>query len=171
MLKGESIDLKLVERDELPILYKWFNDPGFTGRFEPVEQTTKTGLEKQYDELKDANWFFINLKDGSPIGFIANFKRLDWQVIGYYLVDEERGKGYGSEAVKMIVDYVFMLQKVVRIQAETHPDNIASQRVLLKNGFKKEGVIRKSFFSRGVWRDTVLFSIIRDEWGGPHYDW
>jgi len=171
MLKGESIDLKLVERDDLPVLFNWFNDPGVTGRFEPFDQTTMTGLEKAYDELKDANWFLIKLKDGSPVGLISNVKRRDWQVLGYFLVEEQRGKGYGTEAVRMIVDYVFMNYNVVRIQAEIHPDNIASQRVLLKNGFMMEGVIRKSFFSRGVWRDTVLFSIIRDEWSGPHYDW
>ena len=73
------------------------------------------GLERIYDELKDANWFLINLKDGSPVGFITNFKKSDRQAVGYFLVEEERGKGYGTEAVKIIVDYVFMRHKVVRI--------------------------------------------------------
>jgi RimJ/RimL family protein N-acetyltransferase len=39
--------------------------------------------------------------------------------------------------------------------------------VLEKAGFTKEGVIRKSFFSRGVWRDTAMFSVLRDEWKEP----
>ena len=98
-------------------------------------------------------------------------KRNDRQVIGYFLVEEERGKGYGTEAVRIIVDYVFMLYKIVRIQAETHPDNVASQKVLLNNGFVKEGIIRRSFFSRGVWRDTAMYSLIREDWKGPTYNW
>jgi hypothetical protein len=55
----------------------------------------------------------------------------------------------------------------VRIQAETHPGNLASQRVLEKVGFKKEGLIRQSFFSRGVYRDTAMWSILRSEWKEP----
>jgi ribosomal-protein-alanine N-acetyltransferase len=75
-----------------------------------------------------------------------------FQIIGYAIVKEERGKGYGSEAIKMIVDCLFLEKKIVRIQAETHPNNTASQRVLEKNGFQKEGFIRKSFYSRGVYK-------------------
>jgi ribosomal-protein-alanine N-acetyltransferase len=55
----------------------------------------------------------------------------------------------------------------VGIQAETHPQNKVSLRVLEKAGFSREGVIRKSFFSRGVWRDTALFIVLREEWKEP----
>jgi len=87
--------------------------------------------------------------------------------IGYYVVPSERRKGFGTEAVRMMVDYLFLAKNIVRIQAETHPRNVASHRILANAGFTKEGTIRKSFFSRGVWRDTVLFSILRDEWKQP----
>jgi RimJ/RimL family protein N-acetyltransferase len=66
-----------------------------------------------------------------------------------------------------MVDYLFLSKNIVRIQAETHPQNIASQRVLEKAGFTKEGVLRQSFFSRGVFRDTVMFGILRKEWKEP----
>ena len=83
------------------------------------------------------------------------------------LVPNERGKGYGTEAIQLMVDYLFLAKDIVRIQAETHPQNKTSSRVLEKAGFSKEGVIRKSFFSRGVWRDTALYSILREEWKQP----
>jgi RimJ/RimL family protein N-acetyltransferase len=54
-----------------------------------------------------------------------------------------------------------------RIQAETHPANVASQRVLEKAGFVREGVIRRSCFSRGAWRDPALYSLLREEWREP----
>ena len=53
------------------------------------------------------------------------------------LVPEERGKGYGGESVQLMVDYLFLTKDVVRIQAETHPQNEASSRVLEKAGFSK----------------------------------
>lgn len=83
------------------------------------------------------------------------------------LVPEERGKGFGSEAVKLMVDYLFLHKDIVRIQAETHPSNTASQGILVKAGFSKEAIIRKVFFSRGVYRDTALYSILREGWREP----
>jgi ribosomal-protein-alanine N-acetyltransferase len=44
---------------------------------------------------------------------------------------------------------------------------VASQKVLQKVGFKKEGIIRKSVFARGEWRDRALYSILREEWKEP----
>jgi ribosomal-protein-alanine N-acetyltransferase len=44
---------------------------------------------------------------------------------------------------------------------------VASQKVLEKNGFKKEGTIRKEEFVRGEWRDKYLYSILREEWKEP----
>jgi ribosomal-protein-alanine N-acetyltransferase len=87
--------------------------------------------------------------------------------IGYIVVPNERKKGYGSEAVKIIVDYLFLSKDLVRVQAITGVDNFASHRVLEKAGFTKEGIIRKSAFIRGEWKDGCLYSILREEWKEP----
>lgn len=55
----------------------------------------------------------------------------------------------------------------MRIQAQTNPRNIQSQKVLEKAGFKKEDLIRKSAFIRGEWRDVILYSILREKWKEP----
>jgi ribosomal-protein-alanine N-acetyltransferase len=131
-------------------------------------QETKADLERQYDKLTEGQWYFVEKMDGTKIGFIAHFlTQGKLTAIGYALLPNERGKGYGSEAVKIIVDYLFLSKNIVRIQAETHPENKASQRILEKAGFNKEGTIRKSFFSRGVWRDTAMLSVLREEWKEP----
>jgi RimJ/RimL family protein N-acetyltransferase len=82
--------------------------------------------------------------------------------IGYALVPDERGKGYGTEAVEITLDYLFLSKNIVRVQAITEVRNLGSQKVLVKNGFKKEGVTRKSYFARGEWRDMCLYSILRE---------
>jgi RimJ/RimL family protein N-acetyltransferase len=55
----------------------------------------------------------------------------------------------------------------VRVQATTDLRNVASQKVLEKAGFTREGVVRKSIFLRGQWRDLLLYSILREEWKEP----
>jgi RimJ/RimL family protein N-acetyltransferase len=168
LLEGKIVNLKIMEKEDLSIVREWDNDIGIMGEYEPIIQETKADLERQYDKLTEGQWFFVEKKDGTKIGFIAHFSTHGkLTAIGYALLPSERGKDYGSEAIKIMVDYLFLSKNIARIQAETHPQNIASQRVLEKAGFKREGIIRQSFFSRGVWRDTAMFNILREEWKEP----
>jgi len=66
-----------------------------------------------------------------------------------------------------MVDYLFLSKETVRIQASADPRNVASQRVLEKVGFKKEGTLRKSLFLKGKWTDLSVYSILREEWKEP----
>ncbi|MEI8333163.1 MAG: GNAT family protein [Chloroflexota bacterium] len=167
MLPGKLIDLRLAERADLPTLAAWLNDIEFNGEFEPFGQTSLAELERDFEAKPDERWFIVRTRDATPIGCVAHGKASGGCWIGYMLVPEARGKGYGSDAVQVIVDYLFLHKEIVRIQAETHPDNITSQRVLEKAGFSREGLIRKSFFSRGTWRDTAMYSLLREEWREP----
>ena len=152
----------------MPLLQEWVNNLNIEGEYEPITQETIKDLEKQYDDLKEGQWFFIEKKDGKKIGYVAHFVSMGKQkAIGYALLPEERDKGYGTEAATIMVDYLFLSKNIIRIQAGIRPDNIASQKVLEKVGFKKEGILRKCFFSRGKLRDTAIFSILREEWKEP----
>ena len=93
------------------------------------------------------------------------------QEIKFYIDLEERGIRYATEAVTLIVDHLFRNHDIVRIQAETHLENTPAQKVLEKNGFTREATIRKNTFSGGTWRDSTLYSLLREKWTGPHYDW
>jgi ribosomal-protein-alanine N-acetyltransferase len=115
--------------------------------------------------------FIVEKKNGTKIGGIAHFNVLapygKTLEMGYALLPRERGKGYCSEAAKIMVDYLFLSKDVACIQATTDVGNVASQKVLGKAGFQKEGIMRKRFFSNGDWRDTVMFSTLREEWKEP----
>ena len=157
-----------MEKKDMPLVKDWVNNSEFIGEFEPITQETITDLEKQYENLNEAQWFFIEKKDGMKIGYIAHYIAGSKQTeIGYTLDPNERRKGYGTEAIQIILDYLFLSKSINRVQAKINPKNIASQRVLEKSGFVKEGILRKSFFSRGEWRDTAIFSVLREEWKEP----
>ena len=106
----------------------------------------------------------IEKKDGTKVGEIHHSKDME---VGYGLIPSERRKGYCTEAVKIMVDYLFLSKDVVRIYALTNVMNVASQKVLENVGFKKDGVLRKSLFVRGEWRDRYIYSILREEWKEP----
>ncbi len=159
------MNLRVVEREDLPLVAEWLNDPEVFGMFNPLMQHSKMELEGWYDQLSaEGKWFFIEKKDGAKVGEIHHLKDME---IGYGLIPSERRKGYCTEAVKIMVDYLFLSKNIVRIYALTNVLNLASQKVLEKAGFNRDGVIRKSLFIRGEWRDRYLYSILREEWKEP----
>jgi ribosomal-protein-alanine N-acetyltransferase len=85
--------------------------------------------------------------------------------IGIALLPEWRGRGIGWRAQAMFCDYLFCHTPVHRIQAATHPENIAEQKSLEKAGFRLEGVLRACEFRAGRWRDGHLYSRLRDDPG------
>ena len=111
-------------------------------------------LKKAYAEMLEGclrhpdqwNWYaiwMIKKKDGTRIGDLC-FKGLDADgtaEIGYGLLEEYQGQGYGTEAVKVACRWAFQDPEVRLLEAETDPENRASQRVLEKCGFRPSGTV------------------------------
>jgi RimJ/RimL family protein N-acetyltransferase len=106
--------------------------------------------------------------EGVAAGFVSYTAGLyggvakHWE-IGIALLPEWRGRGIGWRAQAMLCDYLFSHTPAQRIQAGTHPENIAEQRSLEKAGFQLEGVVRACEFRAGQWRDGYLYSRLRDD--------
>ena len=165
--------LRVVEKEDLPLYTEWSNSPEFQGEYFFPTQRSRTETEKTMSEPSPYEWkdFVIAKKDGTKIGIINSYYVLHPMgkvlEIGFALIPNERGKGYCTEAAKIMVDYLFLTKEAPCIQTSTDVKNIASQKVLEKVGFKKEGTMRKRFYSRGKWQDVILFSILREEWKEP----
>ena len=153
----------------MPLVAEWFNDPDFSGRYDPLDpQQSLTEIEKKYENLGvEEKWFIMETKDRAKVGFVGHFTVRSNVEIGYALIPSERRKGYGAEAIVIMVDYLFLSKNIVRIQAGTNVENEASQKVLEKAGFQKEGTSRKQVFVRGKWTDFYNYSILREEWKEP----
>jgi RimJ/RimL family protein N-acetyltransferase len=173
LLEGKNINLRIMEKDDLPLFVEWVNKPEVFGEYNPLHQMSKTEAEKMLENPSDLKPFFIEKKDGGKIGLIFHFHVLHMGTgtrqleIGYSLLPSERGKGYCTEAISILMDYLFLSKDIVRIQARANKHNAASKRVLEKVGFTEEGTMRKSSFSRGKWVDMVVYSILREEWKEP----
>ena len=84
--------------------------------------------------------------------------------IGYWLGEPYWGKGITSAALKLMTDYAFKVLDVNRIYTSVFENNHASMRVLEKNGYTKEGVLRKAVYKNDVFLDEHRFGILRSEW-------
>ena len=85
--------------------------------------------------------------------------------IGYYLLADARGQGYASRTVRLLAGWLLDDLHIGRIQARVHTENVASQRVLERVGFRREGIARSAFVlpvSRER-HDCVMFSLLPGE--------
>ena len=119
-----------------------------------IAAETDAELKKAYTEMLEGclqnpnqwQWFamwMIELRDGTHIGDLC-FKGLEangMAEIGYGILEEYRGQGYATEAVGAVVAWALKQTGVKRVEAETEPDNRASQRVLEKCGFLPTGTV------------------------------
>jgi len=86
--------------------------------------------------------------------------------IGARLFPEHRGRGVGTAAQRLLVEYLFATTLANRLQAITDVENLAEQRVLERIGFRREGVMRGLAFIGGRWRDGVLYARLRGDTTG-----
>ena len=164
--------MRIMEKEDLLTLEEWSNDLDFYGQYDPLGQISKSELEKRLLENPfSIEYFIIEKKDKTKIGIIYHYHVLHpactQTEIGFALIPSERGKGYTTEAVRLMVDYLFLSRNVARIQAFTDPMNLGCQKVLEKAGFKKEGILRKWIFIWGELRDSYPYSILREDWKEP----
>ena len=97
-----------------------------------------------------------------PVGYGPGPASMCWN-IGIDLIPEGRGQGFGSEAQRLLADYLFAATKVNRVEASTDVENVPEQRSLEKAGFTREGVVRGAQFRAGTYHDLVVFARLRSD--------
>jgi [ribosomal protein S5]-alanine N-acetyltransferase len=165
-----KIDLRPVTEDDLPMFRRLVVEPGLIGLgwtgFRDAQAPARRFATDGYLSA-DGGRLMVAVEDGTAglVSYTAGQYAAQaryWE-IGIVLLPEFRGRGIGWRAQAMLCDYLFAHTPVQRIQAGTHPENIAEQKSLVKAGFQLEGVIRAGEFRAGQWRDGHLYSRLRDD--------
>jgi RimJ/RimL family protein N-acetyltransferase len=175
LLEGKTVNLRIMEKEDVPLLVEWWNSLDYQGKYFPVPQKSKAQALQEFENpspiqvAMEHKEFMIEKKDGTRVGHIGYGRDIfhDMIEIGYDIFPSERRKGYASEAIQIIVDYLFLSKDIPRISIYTDARNIASIRAAENVGFKKEGIIRKSGFVMGKFVDWCWLGILREEWKEP----
>ena len=83
--------------------------------------------------------------------------------VGYMLSRDHWGRGYAREAVHAVLRFAFERLDLHRVEADVHPDNSASLRLLERLGFRHEGLLRERWFTYDEWSDSVLLGLLRTD--------
>lgn len=148
-----------------PVMWGEFNDFGLP-RPPSLEQNLADG--KRMVAPDRGQLLIERIEDGQVIGDVG------WHMVSYgpnvesralnvgaSLSPDFRGRGYGTEAQRLLAEVLFELFDIERIEASTDIDNVAEQRSLEKAGYTREGVLRRAQFRAGGRHDLVSYSILR----------
>jgi ribosomal-protein-alanine N-acetyltransferase len=157
----------LVAADAETVLELHVRNQGFLAPYEPVWPDDFFTIEAQRARIVDAGrhgWLILD--DGKAAGWVglSNIVRgpLQSAIVSYWMDERHTRRGLASAAVAEVVDYAFRELDLHRLEAGTLVDNVASQRVLERNGFERFGLARRYLLIAGEWRDHVLFERVAD---------
>jgi RimJ/RimL family protein N-acetyltransferase len=170
MLEGRTIQLRPVRESDLEAMYAAHVKIADRGAYFPLGVLSEPAFRGRFAEsgFWQPEEGTLLIHDGEEIaGHIEFFKAVSyWDAfeLSYQLYgDRFAGRGYATEAVQLLVDYLFSTKKHHRIHLVIVPENAASVRIAEKCGFVLEGTIRGAFFNDGRNQDVLLYSLLRTD--------
>lgn len=170
-LVGARLYLRALERADAPALVPWLNDPEVT-RFLRAYRPMTLRAEEEFIERAgqgDDIVLGVVLREGDRLIGAAGLSQIDYRCrrasFGISIgARDEWGKGYGTEATRLVVGYAFETLNLNRVWLHVYEYNGRGLRAYEKVGFRREGVLRQDIFRDGRYWDTITMAILREEW-------
>lgn len=176
VLEGFRLRLRAPTKADSLTLFNWYNDPETVA---PFDRFSVDAFEEFEASIRDApnnprslapRFVVERRSDNRILGFVGYYRShpvLELTDVWYVLGERtERGKGFGSEAVGLLIDYLFHAFELARVGATVDVDNVPSYRLLERIGMRREGTMRTALFHHNGWHDVAIYGVTRKEWSG-----
>lgn len=170
-LSSPRLRLREVRSEDAPALFAIHSDPqvmrywSYPAWMELAQAEAKVAdIQRQRREQDILIWAIAEAGSDRLIGSSAVFALNPDQgraEIGYSLHRDWHGRGLASEALRLILGYLFDGLQLRRVEADTDPRNTASCHLLEKLGFVREGLLRERWFVNGELCDTAFYGLLR----------
>jgi diamine N-acetyltransferase len=170
-LVGERIYLRPLERADLPHLCAWANDPEIRRLTGEVRPMSEAGADEFFERVRtdqDRVWFVVALRKTDQIIGEAGLLRIfaAWRTADLSLIIGEKeawGQGYGTEAIRLLMDYAFGALNFHRLAIGVVGFNERALCFYRKVGFKQEGIQRDGYYLDHHYHNFVMMSILEHE--------
>jgi RimJ/RimL family protein N-acetyltransferase len=171
-VRTERVVLRRFAADDAEPLAAYRSDPD-VARFQswtapvPLADAVRIVGEFAQGDPEAPGWFQYAVDlDGVLIGDLGlklHENRMQAE-LGFTLAPAYQAHGYATEAVRGLLDHLFVERKLHRVSAECDARNTASARLLERVGFAREGLLRSNSWFKGEWTDDVLFGVLRSDY-------
>ncbi|GFP76776.1 GNAT family N-acetyltransferase [Clostridium fungisolvens] len=175
-LETERFILRQVKAKDSKDLYELYSDPlavkyQQTEVMSDIDQAKKTVIAflKGYSNKKFIRWCIADKLTDKVVGLISlhSFDILNFKAeIGYMLNSKYFNQNIMTECVVKVLDFVFNIINLTKVEASIHPDNERSIHLVLKLGFKEEFLLKGiSFnFKTALFEDRVIFALTKNQY-------
>jgi RimJ/RimL family protein N-acetyltransferase len=180
LLAGEKVRLAPLNKDDLPIYHKWFSNTEFLRLLMPdvaMPKTNENELEWYEEASKSKDEFVFGIRaldDDRLLGNCSIFSIYQSSrnaEVGIYIGEpSEWGKGFGSDAMNVLVRFGFMDVNLHRIELRVFGYNARAISSYEKVGFVREAVLREALYRDGVYHDIHIMGILRRDWLAKRHD-
>lgn len=172
MINGEKIGIRTIREQDLERLFELVNDIEDRGHYLDSSLVSESKFKSQFAKdgfVSDKVQRYLIVHNSSEIvGSIWSFESVPYYdaiEIGFHIFGRKnRRKGYATEALELFHSYVFESKEINRIELRIATENLASEVIAKKVGFKLEGTSREAAFSKGRLHDMHLYAKLRKEW-------
>lgn len=168
MLIGSQIVLTALKRDDSAPLFTWINDPDvvrFNASYTPVHEPSHAAWLEGV--TADSSRVIFAIRDRASLRLLGMIQLIHLHPIhrSAELVirigsEADRGRGIGTEALDLVIDFGFRHRNLQRIALRVFADNVRAIRAYEKVGFQREGLLRRAVFIDGAWRDEIIMAIL-----------
>ncbi|BFI73743.1 hypothetical protein YN1_7300 [Nanoarchaeota archaeon] len=173
-VKGERVSLGYFENKEEFLKYIENTDLelqqflGVCGKFILTREVLENNYNKHVEEMKNKNAYFFAIilnSENKLIGTCSLYLNREFLKgsVAISLLKDYWGKGFGTEAMKLLLFFGFIILDLRKIELEVYTYNERGIKSYKKVGFREVGVRRKERYCMGEWRDLLLMEILREE--------
>ena len=170
-IRGKKIILRKQREEDAPFFAYWFNQPQVMFQC-GFEKTTDEEEEKRIInvslESEDSVWFTITDLDGNIIGETGLLRMFPaWHQTDLTIIipnPEMQHKGYGSEAIRIMLDMAFHEYEMHRVSIGVVGLNTDALEFYKKIGFKQEGILEEAYYYNDEYSDFIMMRILSQEW-------
>jgi diamine N-acetyltransferase len=171
-LIGERVYLRPLEKEDLPILRRWANDPQvrrLTGEVLPMSQSGADDFYEKVRTDRERVWFVVVRRSDERVIGEAGLLRMfpAWRATDLSIIlgdPEGRGQGYGTEAIRLLLDFAFGALNIHRVAIGVVGFNEKALRFYEKIGFRREGIQRDGYYCDRRYHDFIMMSLLEDEY-------
>ena len=175
MIKGKKVALRAIEKEDLPLLMEWRNNPEYRQYFREYRELNSVSQERWFQNIvngdKNTIMFTIVLTEtGEPIGccglcyinWVNRFADLSLY-IGWRnaYIDSE---GYAQEACELLFSYGFGELGLHKIWTEIYDFDIKKYELYKLFNFQQDGILRENYFHLGKWYDSRIMSLLATDY-------
>ncbi|WP_108649124.1 GNAT family N-acetyltransferase [Dongshaea marina] len=172
-LQTKRLILRQITKQDADLIFQLYHEPEVIRYVcdplsdEVIQQRFESRLPLWNKE--SPHWLALTLIDkasGQKIGisgFLSEWEPYQQAELGFLLLPEFQGRGYGTESLQRVLELAFDELGFHKVKATVTEGNSASSRLLTRLGFRLEGRLRDNFKLAGCWQNDLMYGLLREE--------